>query len=119
MVGLLAASASSSACNPCAASWWCSAVHGVVPSPPPPPRSAPVAGCAADSRSATVLIAGSVAINRRVLLPFRGTCPTLLLNPESSHAPLPKAHDTGGFERRHHRWAWASSGCPQAGPRGV
>src|SRR5271165_7230966 len=102
MVGLLAASASSSACNPCAASWWCSAVHGVVPSPPPPPRSAPVAGCAADSRSATVLIAGSVAINRRVLLPFRGTCPTLLLNPESSHAPLPKAHGlpTRRFEDR-------------------
>src|ERR1035438_8151996 len=68
------------------------AVHAAVPSPPPTPRTAPAAGFAEGSRSATLLIAGLGAINRRVTLSFHGTCPTLLLSAASSHARLPKAH---------------------------
>src|SRR5712692_2296818 len=88
------AAVSSTACNPCAAPWWCSAVHAAGPSPPPHPTSAPAAEFAADSRSATLPIAGLVAINRRVSLSFHGPCPTLLLSAASSHACLPKAHRT-------------------------
>src|SRR5579864_3715464 len=91
------AAVSSTAYNPCAAPSSCSAAHAAVPSPPPTPRTAPAAGFAADSRSATLLIAGLVAINHRVTLSFHGTCPTLLLSAASSHARLPKAHgDLGG-----------------------
>src|ERR1022692_2323466 len=86
------AAASSTACSPFAAPSWCSAVHAAAPSPPPPPTSAPAAVFAAGSRSATLPIAGSVALNRRVSLSFHGTCPTLLLSAASSHARSPKAH---------------------------
>src|ERR1039457_4282170 len=86
------AAASSTACSPFAAPSWCSAVHAAAPSPPPPPTSAPAAVFAAGLRSATLPIAGSVALNRRVSLSFHGTCPTLLLSAASSHARLPKAH---------------------------
>src|SRR5882724_92593 len=92
------ATASSTACNPCAAPWWCSAVHAAAPSPPPPPRSSPAGAFAAGSCSATPLIAGSVAISLRVLLSFHRTCPTVLLTDPSSHARLPEAHDTAADE---------------------
>src|ERR1035438_8960300 len=75
------------------------AVHAAVPSPPPTPRTAPAAGFAEGSRSATLLIAGLGAINRRVTLSFHGTCPTLLLSAASSHARLPKAHGFPGSRR--------------------
>src|SRR5712692_746674 len=87
------ATASSTVCNPFAAPSWCSAVHAAAPSPPPPPRSSPAGAFAAGSRSATLLIAGSVAISLRVLLSFHRTCPTVLLTDPSSHARLPEAHD--------------------------
>src|ERR1022692_1559964 len=95
------AAASSTACSPFAAPSWRSAVHAAAPSPPPPPTSAPAAVFAAGSRSATLPIAGSVALNRRVSLSFHGTCPTLLLSAASSHARLPKAHGADPTDSGH------------------
>src|SRR5260370_34880954 len=87
------AAVSSTACNPCAAPSWYGAVHAAVPSPPPTPRTAPAAGFAAGSRSAPLLIAGLVGINRRVTLSFHGEYPTLQISARSVHAVLPKNPD--------------------------
>ncbi len=90
--GMPAATASSAACSPCVAPWWCSAVHAVAPSRPPPPRPAQAAGFAAGSLFSTLPIADSVVINRRESLSSHGTCFTVLLAAAFSHALLPKAH---------------------------
>ena len=65
----------------------------VVPFPPPPPRTSPAVVTATVARYAIVPIAASVAINRRVSLLSRRTCPTVLLTTIPRHARLPKAHD--------------------------